>query len=147
MTVWDSLANLLRVRRDQVEDVLQSEASARRALMLSRRGFFVGAGAVAAGTLLIELGRPWSGAYIMLIGLDGREVNYTGYERAQLDEGQPIQNIHFPLCRGFQSALIAGVRVVRPGIPLPDFMFARQLFISLGAQPILTRLELQETIE
>ena len=46
---------MLGVRPDQVEDVVtSSEASARAALTLSRRGLFLGAGAVAAGTLFIE---------------------------------------------------------------------------------------------
>lgn len=43
------LAKMLKVHHDQAEDVLLSDTSAKRALKISRRGFFIGAGAVGAG--------------------------------------------------------------------------------------------------
>ena len=48
------LARLLRVRDDQVEEVVRDEACARAAL--SRRGLFVGVGALAVGRAF-SLGR------------------------------------------------------------------------------------------
>ena len=48
MSALEAFARLVGIRREQAEEVLHSEASARA--QLSRRGFFVGVGAVAAGS-------------------------------------------------------------------------------------------------
>lgn len=48
----ETLASVLGCRQDQAEDVVHSHASARAAM--SRRGFFMAAGAVAAGVVMLD---------------------------------------------------------------------------------------------
>ena len=55
MTILTSLRRLLGCEAHQVEDVLRSEESARKALLMSRRGLFMGAGAVAVGRVFGEV--------------------------------------------------------------------------------------------
>ncbi len=65
MNILRVLAETLRCREDQAEEVMRSEASARAAL--SRRGLFVAAGAVAAGALLFEAPQiTYGGGYVFL---------------------------------------------------------------------------------
>lgn len=51
MTVWAALARLIGCREDQAEELLASPEHARQAeLRISRRGLFLGVGAVAGGS-------------------------------------------------------------------------------------------------
>jgi len=55
MTIWSTLASLLGVRDDQVDDALASEQCARHTL--SRRGLLLGAASVAP---MLATSRTWS---------------------------------------------------------------------------------------
>lgn len=69
----DTLANMLRCRGDQAEDVVRSERSARASF--NRRGLFQAAGAVAAGTLFAD--ELYAGYTFDIRAVNGW-IGYTG---------------------------------------------------------------------
>ena len=102
MSVWGALARLVGCREDQAEELLASPEHARQAsLRISRRGLFLGVGAVAGGSAF-SFADPFDderarvlrmATRIVRSYMDQRLVSSYGVECASLDPAIRTLNV------------------------------------------------------